>query len=292
MRTAAMPAFTPAVARVCAAAVIALAAGIGTTSLADAAQSQGPVPDFSGYWVRPEQGNERIYYPPERGPGPLKNMDATAEFMIGDHTNSILLPHAAAAVKAHGDKGRAGQVEYPPWSLCWPTGVPLALNMAEPVQFLQTPDQVTILYQRGMQMRRIYLNRAHPANPKPSWYGDSVGHYENGDTLVVDTIAQDTRSIVDRFGSPRSDAMRVVERYTIAPDRKRLTIAFTVDDPKTFTTPWSAYTAYVPVAARAGGAPDAFARDSERIAEVACAENNRDAAGGDFRIPVDDTPDF
>ena len=246
------------------------------------------VPDFSGYWVRPEAGNGRIFYPvTEDGPVPIVNTDTTAEFMIGDYTNPILLPHAAEAVKAHGDQGRAGIVEYPPWSLCWPTGVPLAVNMAEPVQVLQTPDKVTIIYQRGMQVRQIHLNVPHAGNSQPSWYGDAVGHYEGNDTLVVDIVAQDTRSVVDRFGTPKSPALRVVERYRIAPDRERLEITFTLEDPQTFTTPWSAKIAYVPVAQRGDNG-----RDRERIDEVVCAENNRDAAGGLFPIPVDMTPDF
>src|SRR5688572_32854126 len=120
----------------------------GLPAVASRAADAPAIPDFSGYWVRPEAGNERMFYPPANGPGPLVNTDATGTFTIGNHDSPILLPHAAAAVKANGDQGRAGNVIFPPWSLCWPTGVPLNLNMAEPVQFLQTKDQVTILYQR------------------------------------------------------------------------------------------------------------------------------------------------
>jgi hypothetical protein len=262
---------------------------LGAATISHSAQSAGAaaaIPDLSGYWVRPEGGNERMYYPPESGAGPLVNTDRSGAYTIGNHDAPILLPHASAAVKAFGDKGRAGIVLYPPWSLCWPTGLPLALNMAEPVQFLQTPDQVTILYQRGMQVRRIHIGKAHAANPRPSWYGDSVGHYE-GDTLVVDTIAQDTRSLVDRFGTPRSEAFHIVERYTISPDRQQLKVAFSIEDPKTFTTPWSAWIAYVRTSSRRNYNPA-----NDRLEEIVCAENNRDAAGGDFPIPVDNTPDF
>jgi hypothetical protein len=260
-----------------------------TAALPQLADGAAPAatPDFGGFWVRPEAGNERIYYPPDQGPGPIVNTDSSSEFMIGDHTAPILRPEAAAAVKAHADKGRAGVVEYPPWSLCWPTGVPLALNMAEPVQFLQTPDQVTIIYQRGMQHRRIYLNAAHPANLKPSWYGHSIGHYENGDTLVVDTVAQDTRSVVDRFGTPKSEMFHIVERYRLTPDKSRLEIGFAIDDPKSFTTAWSAKVAYVRTSSRRGYDPA-----KPGMEEIVCPENNRDAAGGDFPIPRDETPDF
>jgi len=252
-----------------------------------AAEEPHAIPDFSGYWVRPEGGRNRIFYPPESGPGPIIIADDAGDYMIGDYSSPILLPHAADAMRAHGDQGRAGLVLYPPWSLCWPTGVPLALNMAEPVQILQTEDQVTILYQRGQQIRRIDLNRKHPEDIAPSWYGHSVGHYEGGDTLVIDTIAQDTRSEVDRFGTPRSEAMRVVERYRVAEDGQSLTIEFMVEDPKTFTTSWSARTGYVPVVAG-----EENQRIGSLITEVICAENNRDAGGGDFPIPVSSTQAF
>jgi len=257
------------------------------TALSAAEAGAQAIPDFSGYWVRPEAGNERMFYPPASGPGPLVNTDTSGEFTIGNHDSPILLPHAAAAVKAHGDQGRAGNVIFPPWSLCWPTGVPLNLNMAEAVQFLQTGEQVTMLYQRGMQLRRIDLNKPHPPNPKPSWYGYSVGRYEGGNTLVIDTIAQDIRSSVDRVGTPKSDAFRVVERYTISPDRQRIDVAFTVTDPKTFTTTWSAHMSYVPIQSRRGYDPA-----DRPFTEVVCAENNKDAAGGFYPIPVDETPDF
>jgi hypothetical protein len=264
------------------AALVALLA----PALSQPAKTAAAIPDFSGYWVRPEGGNERMYYPPESGPGPLVNTDKSGTYTIGNADAPILLPHAAAAVKAYGEKQSAGIVMYPPWSMCWPTGLPLAVNMAEPVQFLQTPDQVTIVYQRGMQMRRIYLNTTHPANLKPSWYGHSIGHYE-GDTLVVDTVAQDTRSLVDRFGTPKSDAFHIVERYTLSPDKKQLKVAFSIDDPKTFKTPWSAWIAYVRTSSRRNWNPA-----DDRIQEIVCAENNRDAGGGDFPVPFDNTPDF
>jgi len=257
-----------------------------------AAESEQNIPDFSGYWVRPEAGNGRMFYSPENGPGPLLNIDETRDFTIGDHTSLILLPHAAEAVKAHGDQGRAGQVVFPAWSLCWPPGVPLALNMAEPVQFLQNDNQVMIFYQRGFQYRQIDLNVAHPENLKPSWNGHSVGHYEGEDTLVIDTIAHDTRAVVDRFGTPKSDALRLVERYTVSADRQTLNVAFEVEDPKTFTTRWFAKMAYVRPTSRPGYDPDGFNRDGEAINENICAENNKDAAGGFLDIPYATGEDF
>jgi hypothetical protein len=251
------------------------------------AETAAMVPDLSGYWVRPEAGSDRIFYPPEEGAGPLVNQDATAEYMIGDPDNPLLKPEAAAAVRSHAEAGKRGEVLLPPWSLCWPTGVPLDLNMAEPVQFLQEPGQVTILYQRGMQVRRIYLADRHRADPQPSWYGDAIGHYESGDTLVVDVTAQKTDSRLDRFGTPHSAGLHVVERYTVAPDKKTLKVSFTIEDTAMFTEPWSGSVAYVRPEARHGYNPDAAPFE-----EIVCPENNRDPSGGDLPLPIDHTPDF
>ncbi len=242
------------------------------------------VPNFSVYWERPEQGSGRQFYQPESGPGPIRDTDPEDNFAIGDHTDPLLLPHAAEAVKAHGDRGRAGEVVFPPWSECWPTGLPLALILAEPVQILQEENQVTILYQRGMNIRKIYLDARHPIDLEPEWYGHSVGHYE-GDTLVVDTIAQDTRSSSDRFGTPKSPAMRVVERYRLAADGRRLHVDIMVEDPGTYTAPWRTYMEYVWPSERNGGDPE----DAEFI-EMACSENNVDPMGVEFDIPVDNGP--
>jgi hypothetical protein len=189
-------------------AMMGLASGMGGGD-ALAAEGQHNIPDLSGYWARPEAPTVRVFQQPDSGPGPIVNIDDSVVFKIGDHDSPILLPHAAEAVRAHGDYGRASEVRYEPWALCLPAGVPHALNLAGPIQILQSEDQVTIVYQRGQQIRRIDLNRAHPENLTPSWYGHSVGHYE-GNSLVVDTVAQDSRSQVDSFGAPKSEAIRVV----------------------------------------------------------------------------------
>ena len=71
---------------------------------------------------------------------------------------------------------------------------------------------------QDFQLRRIYLNVPHSSNPQPSWYGESVGHYENGDTLVVDTIGMNDKTYVDNYRTPHTDKLHVVERFTLARD--------------------------------------------------------------------------
>jgi hypothetical protein len=131
-----------------------------------------------------------------------------------------------------------------------------------------------------MDRRVARLNAAHPANLKPSWYGDSVAHWE-GDTLVVDTVGLNNRTWLDGFGTPHSDKIHVVERYHLR-DPNTLEVLFTVDDTGAFTTPWSAIATY--------------RKDRSTVepyTEVVCAENNRDeATGGLYPMPVAETPDF
>jgi hypothetical protein len=77
------------------------------------------------------------------------------------------------------------------------------------------PKEVRILRGADSQVRRVYRNVPHLANPTPSWYGESVGHYE-GDTLVIDTIGLHTKTLVDYYRTPHTEKLHVVERWRIA----------------------------------------------------------------------------
>jgi hypothetical protein len=107
--------------------------------------------------------------------------------------------------------------------------------------FIQTPKEVVLLQGGANQaVRRIYLNVPHSRNPKPSWYGESIGHYENGDTLVVDTIGLNDRTFVDGYRTPHTSKLHVIERFKITDGGKTLDASFVVDDPDTFNQPWGA----------------------------------------------------
>jgi len=259
----------------------AVALCLGLWSSTAPAQTSS-VPDFSGSWQRAGTFPS-TYDPPLSGPGPIidpqpRGADDALPW-LGDHTNPILKAHAAEVVKKRSDFLRAGGEDLPAYSLCWPSGVPQAINLREPVQFLQEKDMITILYQRDHQVRRIFLNTQHSANLKPTWYGESIGHYEGNDTLVVDTIGLNDKTNVDKFGTPHSDKIHVIERYTIAPDGRSMTVSFTVEDPETFTTVW--------------GARATYRRGNAVINEIICSENNKNASTGkDYPIPMTDKRDF
>jgi hypothetical protein len=143
------------------------------------------------------------------------------------------------------------------------------------MQMLQQPDHITIIYTNDHEVRRVRMNQPHPAQVTPSWYGDSVGHYE-GDTLVIDTVGVKIGpfAMLDMYGTPHSPALHVVERYRLldyeaakaAEERgqrgltrfgrdpglipnpnysgKGLQLDFTVEDAEVFTMPWSATVSY------------------------------------------------
>jgi hypothetical protein len=152
----------------------------------------------------------------------------------------ILKPWAAEQMQATNEELLSGRRRLPfvAQSRCWPGGVPGQLLFLEPVYFLSKPNEVIMLWQRNNFVRRILLTDKHSKNVKPSWFGESIGHFENGDTLVVDTIGLSAKnSFIDSFRTPHTEQEHVVERFTIAPDKKSLTAIITVEDPGALNGP-------------------------------------------------------
>jgi hypothetical protein len=108
-------------------------------------------------------------------------------------------------MKKDNEEVLAGKIAFTPRASCMPTGVPAFMNIGglQPVFFIQTPKQVWIIFSGDQQVRRVYLDVPHSANPKPSWYGESVGHYD-GDTLVIDTIGMNDKTFVDYYRTPHT----------------------------------------------------------------------------------------
>ncbi len=132
-----------------------------------------------------------------------------------------------------------------------------------PIQILETPGQVTMLNEQLTNYRAIYLDAKHETDPDPTFFGDSIGHWE-GDTLVVDTIGLTTRTTLDQPGMPHSEDLHVIERYRRTGD-KTLELKVTIDDPKVFTVPWTTVTHFE------------MTPSDRRIEEYIC-ENNRNVS--------------
>ena len=109
--------------------------------------------------------------------------------------------------------------------------------------------------------RQIYMERKLPADPDPLWLGYSAGRWE-GDTLAVDTIGFNDKSWLDQFGHPHSEDLHVVERFRRR-DFGHIDVQLTIEDPKTFTRPFSLKFTWLLL-------PDTD------IGEFFCNENERD----------------
>ena len=288
--------------------LVTLAAAAATPGFGQGAAPTASIPDFSGMWAHPWLPG---YEPLASGATSLINRsrrDGVSNVLqlVGDYTNPILKPETAATVKKFGDMSIDHFGFHNPRNQCWPNGVPFVLS-SNGMEMFQGPDKLTIIYQTDHQVRYVRMNAQHPAQVTPSYFGDSVAHYE-GDTLVIDTVGIKAGpfAMIDWFGTPQSPALHVIERYRLldyadAKDGleraskentlpqpaavdldyhgKHLQLTFTVDDPNVFTTPWSATVTY--------GKP------AVEWAEQVCAENpNKYGTEEDAQVPTAAKPDF
>jgi len=264
-------------------AVTALTAGA-------AAQQQASPPDFSSGnagWLTFFVDFSIV----PGGTGPLRNDPAhprvsnqeaavtgkQPNYFIADlGNNTVLKPWVVERMKKDNAEVLAGKIGFTPRSSCKPAGVPgFHLYGFQPIYFIQTPKEVLMVHSGNEEVRRIYLDVPHSANPKPSWYGESVGHYD-GDTLVVDTIGLNDKTFVDNFRTPHTDKLHVVERIKLVDGGKAMQVNITFEDPDAFNAPWSVMQRY-----------DLVRRPMD---EEICAENNQHLF--DYHIPVANKPDF
>jgi len=286
---------------------VALAGAGGFASAADAPPDFAPNPAVG--WVA---GGARYIAPPS-GPGPVgpmpgrrqsannevRDRGAQALFGMGDDEAPILQPWAAAKLRERNDMVRSGKPAFSRQASCWPIGTPgFLLYPVQPVFFVQTPKEIVLIWQADHQVRHIYMDVPHSNNPKPSWYGESVGHYE-GDTLVVDTIGISTSTFVDNFDTPHTDKLHTVERFQIVNGGLGMVANLHVEDPGAFTTPWNASQRYKRVEPRVAEAKQedsllSSVNDAGPLLESSCAENPNGLFGaeGAQPLPHADTPDF
>jgi len=188
---------------------------------------------------------------PPSGPGPVENdknypyvannTGGQPTFRIANLDNPILQPWAREAIKKVNERVLSGKDAFPPQVRCWPLGIPsFLLYPAQPIYIVQTPKQILMTWQGDQMVRKIHLTDTHSPNLKPTWFGESIGHYEGGDTLVVDTIGLTNRTFVDNFRTPNTEKLHVIERWTLAKDEKSIEATVTVEDPGAFTMPWTA----------------------------------------------------
>src|SRR3984957_13389249 len=249
-----------------------------------------PVPNLSANGWDGDGENE--FTPPKSGPGPVTSdpahpyvsnfvaarTGAKANWRVADLSNPNLKPWVIEALKKANADALAGKAMFTREARCWPTGVPAMLLNPGRLFFVQMPKEVWIIQEADHRVRHVRRDQPHSADPKPTWYGESVGHYEGSDTLVVDTIGMNDESFVDSYRTPHTKELHVVERFKLIDGGKVLEVDFTVEDPGAFTMPW-------PASKR-------WKRVQALLAEEACAENNTNYF--DYQVeplPQTDRPD-
>jgi hypothetical protein len=142
-----------------------------------------------------------------------------------------LRPEAAAIMRQRRERGE----DFPSAS-CLPSSLPATILVLA-FKMIQAPSGIVVIPGTGDPPRQIYTDgRSLPKDPEPTWTGYSVGSWQ-GDTLVVETVGINTRAWIDGFAHPRSEAMRITERY-----RRRnvgqMDFEISMDDPKYYTRPF------------------------------------------------------
>jgi hypothetical protein len=172
----------------------------------------------------------------------------TANFDIQDHSardgvpagqgvvegNELPYLPAALAKKQENYKARATD---DPETKCLAPGVPRLMYMPYPFQIVQDSGKVFMLFEYASHNRTIHTDGTpHPKGGLGLWLGDARGHWE-GDTLVADVTDFNDQTWFDRAGNFHSDALHVVERYSLK-DRDHMNYEATIEDPNVFTRPW------------------------------------------------------
>jgi hypothetical protein len=216
-----------------AAVAVALAAA---DARGQAATKPGSIPDLNGLWQGP--------YTPNLAEAYGKELPFT--------------PFGA-------DRWKKLDTANDPTGFCLPVGPARGIQAPFPLQIVQTPGLVAILFEYQRTYRMIYTDGRRPPDDihdYPEWMGFSTGRWDGG-TLVVETVAINDRSWLDTAGHEHSDRLRLTERFTKVDDNT-IQWSVTFDDPVYFTQPWTVTR------------PLRRPKPGDRIMSYSCEENNKD----------------
>jgi hypothetical protein len=150
-----------------------------------------------------------------------------------------------------------------PEGYCLPPGVPRMSTTPYPWTMIQTDKLLVIVYEGGAHIwRKIFLDgRPHDPNVVETWLGDSLGHWQDNDTLIVETVGQTDKTWLDESGLPHTKDMVVTEQFKRI-DSGHMEIVHTINDPGAYSKPWT-FTTHPTML-------------KGELIEYICQENNRD----------------
>lgn len=217
----------------------------------------GPAPHLSD--GRPDFGGDGAWYPGFSG-----NIAERQWKGVKSADRHVDVPFMPWALEVFNQRVESLSKDDPE-ARCQPVGVPRYMFDPYPFQIVQTRNQVVFLFEGDNYLWRVIPmgpGAAHPKNLKPTWLGDSIGHYE-GDTLVVDVAGFNGRAWMDQAGHPQSEKQHLVERYTRT-DSLTLKYEVTIDDPGAYTQTW-------------GASNTVSWRPGLQLGESICQENEKDS---------------
>jgi len=221
------------------------------------------------------------YKPPE-GPAPKTPWGKP------DFNGVWARPYAPDVTRSGGGQVGAGELPYTEWGKkqwenykpeqdgdytgsCLPFGHMRSIGSPDPMQIMQTPDnQMAFLFEQNSWFQVFPIDGRKHDNRVASWFGNSVGHWD-GDTLVIETINFNGLTRLDTAGHPHSDQLKLTEKLTRT-DLGHIAYEVIVDDPKTYTKPWSNKRTFT-------------LRTDWTILEYSCEENNKSFIEGRIKMP-------
>ncbi len=248
-----------------------LAGGVAAAALLILSSGRGPI-DAQASRTIPRTPDGR---PSLEGIWQVRNR---ASFDLRDHASSYLMPAGQSVIEG-------GDIPYQPWAAakkaenfanrasadplakCYMPGVPRAMYLESPFQILQTREHVAMVFEWTQLYRLIHTNGTPHDDRVQPWMGDSRGRWE-GDTLVVEVTNYNDQTWFDAAGDFHSDALRLVERYSME-NVDTIHYEVTITDPKVFTRPWKIS---MPLHRQHG---------MERVLEYHC-QAEKEEASGDF----------
>ncbi|PYQ71008.1 MAG: hypothetical protein DMG01_26470 [Acidobacteria bacterium] len=150
--------------------------------------------------------------------------------------NNGTIPYTSEGLKKR-QENRAGWPKSDPEAKCYMPGLPRATYMPYPFQIVQGTKDIVFIYEYASTNRTVHMTN-HTESPVDSWMGWSNGRWD-GDTLAIEVNGFNDLSWFDRAGNHHSDALTVTERYSLAPGGNHINYEARLEDPKTFTRPWT-----------------------------------------------------